>query len=234
MLNKFVAELEEALSKGRIKQGLDLLRDWLATAEVGEPKALLEACSSTIKRLHVASLLRDLLSRYPSTLLGCPLMLHVEPDLELDSPSPGVIQLPYPTLERSKPCEDLQFIGWLMPDTELPVQLPFRQSQHAYKLPLREPTAVVALFRTHPDIYEYETLEMPPMWWGELFHRSGSTYLEGNMLMSYPDALDVAAAMAAGSAGKPAPKGVFRSDLGDFHELGCLFAEKARLHFMHD
>lgn len=230
MLNEVVSEVERALAKGRIALSIDVLRRWLASAEPGDPEKLILAASPAM-RDRVVTLLRDLLSRYPSTLLGCPVMLYAEPDVRLDSPRPPGLFLPFPRPEHAKPCSDLHFLGWLRTESRLPVALPFRPAAEDGLVPWRVCTAVIALFRTHPGVLEAESLELPAMWWAELFARTcGSVRIEGRLLLSYPDALDVAREMEAGALGQPSPGGLFTTELGWARDLGAIFHETCRLH----
>lgn len=231
-MRNVVAELELALKKGRFNKSIELLRAWLITAEPGEPVALLEACTPAM-RPHITVLLRDLLANYPSTVLGCPVLLYAVPELELDSPLPPGLTLPTPKPEIAKPCSDLHFLGWLPASAKMPVGFPFRPEDHPRLIPWHQATAAVALFRSHPGVLELDSLELPPTWWGELFHATyGNIRLEGQMLLSYPDALDTAAAMQAGARSEPRPlRGHFLTDVNWAHDFGVVFQEACRSHF---
>lgn len=233
MLNEFVTVLEQSLKKSRFSASISMLRNWLSGCAPGMPEQLLAACSPNM-RPHVAILMRDLLSRYPSTLLGCPVLLQSAPEAELDSPLPPAMQLPFPRPQNSMPCTELHFVGWLPATALLPVPFPFRPELYNNQISWRTPTAVVALFRSHPGVWDMEALEVPCMWWGELFMQThGNTRFEGKALMPYPDALEAARAMQAGANGASLPAvNHFSHDVSRMHEQGIQFAEACRTHFL--
>lgn len=233
LMSEVVTALEQSLKKSRIAASIELLRNWLSRCAPGEPTALLAQCSEAM-RPHVTTLMRDLLSRYPSTLLGCPVLLQAVPEMELDSPIPPGLTLPFPAAQHAKPCSDLQFIGWLPANAKFPVPFPFRPESYNNQVAWRTPTAVVALFRSNPSVWDLETLEVPGLWWGELFMGTeGNTRLEGKELLAYPDALEAALAMQAGANGDPIPEtNYFLNDLSGRHEMGVRFTEICRSHFL--
>jgi hypothetical protein len=231
VLCEFVKKLESFLKNGDYLKSIAMMRSWLAAAEPGDPVKLLDSCSSVI-RPNVTLLLRDVMSRYPSTLLGCPLLLYAVPEGEIDSPVPSVLELPVPRPEAAKPCPELHFIGWLSADTQLPIKLPYRPADHRRTIPWHTPTSVVALFRSHPGVVDLEKLDLPYTWWGEMFLSiQGNVRLEGSLLLSYPDSLDIAVAQQAGSRGEPLPTGHFTRDIGWAYETGIVFEETARSQF---
>lgn len=232
-------ELVAALKKGDLGPAIALVRAWLASAKPGEPEALLADCPTEL-RGRVALLLRDLLSRYPATLVGAPVLLYCVPDLDADAhdclpPIDQVLpkrRLPFPSRQLSQPCSDLHFLGWLSLDTQLPVELPFQPAQHAVEIPQREPVAAVALFRSHPGVFDLDTLSLPDTWWAEVFLAlPGQTRLSARMLLPYPDALEAARVLHASARGESLPcRGGFLSDnawawAGD---AGALFQESCR------
>lgn len=227
-----ISQLESLLNSGDVRKSIEVMRGWLAVAEPGEPEALLAESSAAI-RPRVALLMRDLLSRYPSTIVGAPMLLFAGPDNEeSEAPSPSGLTLPYPTPEHAQPCEDLRFVGWLPATTPLPLALPFHQQRYSCEVPWHKPTSVVALFRTHPGLFDLDTVELPNMWWSWLFQPvKANIHLTARMLLPYPDALEVARVMQSGTRGEPLPgKGFFLSDAA--WSLACdeatLFQESCR------
>lgn len=229
MFVQIVNEIENSLKTGDFKGSIDRMRDWLSLAQPGDPARLLEACSPAMRK-HVTVLMRDLLSRYPCTLLGCPVMVYATLERTGLAPHSGGRDLPYPRPECAKPNADLHFIGWVPADAQLPIPMPFKPTQHTKPLAWDVPTAVVALFRTHAAVVDIEALEVSPLWWGELFMGTyGNIYMESQPLMAYPDAIDTATALQAGSRGLPGPlHGLFRSELSGAYDHGIVFAENCR------
>lgn len=236
---KIVNEIEGVLKRGDFEKGIDLLRDWLSTCQPGEPGQLLEA-SSPQMRPNVTVLMSDLMSGYPSRLLGCPLLVYGIPYGNSDSPVPTLgMALPFPGPKNAKPCPDLHFIGWLPCDIQLPVRLPFQPAEYETAVDWCTPTAYVALFRAHPDVLDLEEITVPSEWWAEVFihgtcsDQVGNVRIEGDMLFNYPDAIEVAAAMQAGArANPPAAGGLFQHELGWAYKLGLVFLEKCSNQFI--
>ena len=209
-----ISQLESLLKKGDIRKGLEVMRAWLAIADPGEPELLLSESNSAV-RPKMALLMRDLLSRYPSTIVGAPMLIYAAPDYEDSTPPyPKSLKLPFPPAKYAQPCEDLHFLGWLPVGTPLPVQLPFRPEHYSDEVQWLKPTSVVALFRTHPGLFDLDEVNMPNTWWGALFCGAAAhIHLTARMLLPYPDALEVARVMQACTRGEPVPdKGHFLSD----------------------
>ncbi|MBK3780042.1 hypothetical protein G3A43_07215 [Paraburkholderia aspalathi] len=223
--------LEAALVKGDIPRSMELLRNWLVIAKAGEPEAMLRETSASV-RPKLVLLMRDLLSRYPSTMLGVPVLLFAQPDSESCQQQLSSITLPFPTLDAAQPCADLHFLGWLPVGTELPVPQPFHPAQYVCKVPWFKATAAVAVFRSHPGVFDVDTIELPNQWWGELFRPvAGNIHITARMLIPYTDALEAAAVMqAVANAETPPERGFFLSDASWHyaHSEGILFHETCR------
>lgn len=218
-----------SLRRGDIKESLVLMRDWLAGAAPGEPEESLTACPVDLAP-RAALLMRDLLSRYPATLLGAPVLLYCTPE-EGFGPQQS-ITLPYPDLRSAQPCADLHFVGWLPCNTQLPVVMPYRPEHHDRVVPLHTIHAAVALFRSHPGVFDLDELELPVQWWGELFRGvPGNVQMEARMLLPYPDALEAARVLQASATGKETNiERHFLSDngWGWAYNAGTLFQETCR------
>ena len=223
--------LEAALVKGDIPRSIELLRDWLVTAQEGEPEALLRATRVAV-RPKLALLMRDLLSRYPATLLGVPVLLFAQPDSESCHAQQMNIELPFATLDCVQPCAELHFVGWAPVGAALPIPQPFRPEKYKCVVPWFKATAAVALFRSSPHVFDADTIELPNFWWSELFRPvSGSIRLAARMLLPYPDALEAAAVMeAVANTETPPERGLFLSDATWHwaHSEGILFHETCR------
>ncbi|KVP75080.1 hypothetical protein WJ96_04765 [Burkholderia ubonensis] len=209
-----ISQLESLLKKGDVRKSLEVMRGWLAIAEPGEPEQLLVETNASF-RPRVALLMRDLLSRYPSTIVGAPMLLYAAPDFEDKSSTwARCLQLPFPGPEAGQPCEDLHFLGWLQADTPLPIALPFHPEKYSHEVPWMKPTSVVALFRSHPGLFDLDSVELPNQWWGKLFRSvSANIHLTARLLLPYPDALEAARVLQACTRGEPVPdKGLFLTD----------------------
>ena len=228
-----LSKLKDFLKSGDVSSSLDLMRNWLAGAEPGEPERLLTDARESL-RPKIALLMRDLLSRYPSTIVGTPMLMYAAPDFETPAPWGPSFQLPFPTPDLGQPCSDLHFLGWLPTSTPLPVALPFRPEKYSREIPWMTPTAVVAVFRSHPGLFDLDSVELPNLWWGHLFSAiKGNIHLTARMLLPYPDALESARVMQAAARGEPPPsKGHFLTDTA--WTMSCdeaaLFNESCRHH----
>jgi hypothetical protein len=239
MIGKIVNEIEGVLKRGDFEKGIDLMRDWLSTCQPGEPGQLLQA-SSPQMRPNVTLLMRDLISRYPNTLLGCPFLVYCTQDASSDLLVPICgMELPFPSRKNAKPCSDLHFIGWLPCDTQLPVRFPFQPAQYETTVNWCTPTAYVALFRAHPDVLDLDGIAVPSEWWADVFIHAtrsdqvGNVRIEGDMLLNYPDAIEVAAAMQAGARGNSlSVVGPFRHELSWAYEQGVVFLENCHIQFI--
>lgn len=232
-------ELIAALKNIDIRPAITLMRHWLVTAKPGDPEALLAECPAEV-RGKVSLLLRDLLSRYPSTILGAPVLVYSVPEQDaeatdclppLDQTLPA-LRLPFPPRQLSQPCSDLHFLGWVSRDAQLPLAFPFRPAEQSVELPRLEPVAAVALFRSHPGVFDLDTLCLPDTWWAEVFLAlPGRTRLSARMLLPYPDALEAARLLHASARGEPLPsRGGFLSDnaWAWASDAGALFQESCR------
>lgn len=228
-MERLLSLVEGCLKKGNVKEGLEAVRSWLLTARPGDPKALLQQCTPSL-RPKLALLLRDLLSSYPSTIVGCPVMVYPLPD-STGRPTAN-LKLPFPLGEACRPCSDLHFMGWLTCEEEAPLGLPFRPERHKTELPWNEISTVVALFRSHPGVFELDNIELPPLWWGELFlNTEGNIHLSARLVLPYPDALEASRILQASARGDSLPeREYFLSDNAWSWALneGILFHESCR------
>lgn len=239
MFSKIIHEIEEALKRQNFEKGIDLMLDWLSTCQPGEPGQLLQA-SSPQMRPNLTALMSDLMSGYPSRLIGCPVLLHCTPDQNSDlSVSTAGMALPFPGPKNAKPCPDLHFIGWLPCDAQLPIRLPFQLACYETNVDWCTPTARVALFLTNADVLNLDEIAVPAEWWAEVFihhtlgGRVGNIRIEGDMLLNYPESLEVAAAMQDGARSNPKVEGgLFLHELDWAYKLGLVFLENCRNQFL--
>lgn len=225
-----IDEVLATFTNGDIQQSITLMRKWLDTAAPGEPERLLEACPAPVKG-RVVLLMRDLLSRYPATLLGAPVLLMCQPD-EASGHAVQRILLPHPPAEHKQPCSELHFVGWLAANTPLPVQLPYHPKNHEVYAEMGRVTTVVALFRSHPGVFDLDELVLPNTWWGELFRSvEANIQLSARLLLPYPDALEAAQVLSHAASGSAlSSKHHFLSDNGWAWARDCgeLFKESCR------
>lgn len=223
--------LSAAFAAADIPRSIELLRNWLTTAKTGEPEALLLEMRPPL-RAKVALVMRDLLSCYPATILGAPVLLLASPDSDSCRQPMPQLTLPFPEADTAQPCAELRFLGWLPTDTLLPVALPFRAEQHAVAAPWFRPTAAVAAFRGHADVFDFDALALPNSWWVDLFRTTaGNIRLASRVLLPYPDALEAARVLKAAANAEPPPEqGLFISDATWHwaHSEGVLFHETCR------
>lgn len=223
--------LSSALATLDIPRSIELLRNWLMRAETGEPEMLLRGMPAAV-RPKATLLMRDLLSCYPSTVVGAPVLLLAHPDSDSCQRQMASVPLPSPAPDTEQPCTDLRFLGWLPADTHLPVSLPFELEHHPVSVPWFKPTAAIALFRGHAGVFDYDGIELPQSWWGDLFRpAAGNIRLVSRVLLPYPDALEAARVLeAAANADAPVEQRIFLSDAAWnwAHSEGMLFHETCR------
>ena len=229
-----IPALVTAQAKGDFKTSIALLQNWLETAQPGDPENLIAACPTDYQPKLIL-LLRDLLSRYPTTLMGAPVLIYLSD--EADAPYPSepdtALWLPYPNAENCQPCHGLRFLGWLPANTRLPVEYPFRPEWHHVQATKHEIFAAVALFRCRPNIEDFDKITFPVTWWGELFRNipADIELSPSEMLFAYPDALEAAKLLAASARGEPLPARTgFLTDTGRAWatDAGALFYENCR------
>lgn len=231
-----------ALQKGEVRKSVELMQNWLTSAQPGEPERLIARCPVPW-RSKLVLLMRDLLSRYPATILGAPVLVYCteEDDIVSLDCRPALsganttrnVLLPYPsTQDLAQPCFDLHFLGWLPQNAQLPLLLPFQPERYPVSVPINDISAAVALFRSHPDVFELDQLELPNQWWGDLFQPVHcNVRISARMLLPYPDALEAARVLSTAARGEPAPaRGGFLSDNGWAwaRDAGELFQETCR------
>lgn len=143
------------------------------------------------------------------------MVLMAAPDFAEASPVwPSSITLPMAPVGMNIPIEGLEFLGWISPDSKLPLELPFSADSNTIEVQMLQSTAVVALFRSTPDVFDHDSLEIPNQWWGHLFRDvQASIQLNSRAVLAYPDALEYARAVRSCLQGNPVPeKGWFLSD----------------------
>lgn len=207
VLNKF----ERMLKRGNFSEAVAEMRLWLSSAQPGDPEELLAQCEKPL-RPKIALLLRDLLSRYPATIVGCPVLVYPTRSDESVGKQP---LLPIPGESLRWPCSDLHFLGWAQPHDQLPLSTPIR-TNHGLAVEWQAFSCAIALFRSKPEVFDLETVDLPSMWWGELFLPfPGNIRISARMILPYPDALEASRVLQAAARQEPYPKpGYFLSDAG--------------------
>lgn len=203
----FLNAVEKLIATRQFKTTLDLMRTWLATSVSGEPEALLAQCSDTLKP-KVILLLRDLLSRYPHTIVGAPSLIYLDNDLTDKEGKPASVRLPFPDPTLESPAPNLTFLGWIGVDTQLPLPIPFRPERHAIYVPSKKVAAAIALFRSTPDLFDGEDdVRLSDEWFAALFKNiSGSCYMSSRIIAPYPDAIELGREMLCAALGTKQPE----------------------------
>lgn len=195
MRPEILNELENLLNRAKISEAVVLLKDWLQSAKVGDPEQLLAACDGPLQK-RLAILFRDVLSRYPTTILGFPVLLEAERDSAVSLARAKAV-LPAPADNTRWPCADLLFLGWASAETQLPLNIPYRQPC-PFEIEWDTPTGVVALFRTTPHVFDLDSLVLPDQWWFDLFSGfQGKLRVSARVMLPYPDGLEAARALQA-------------------------------------
>lgn len=229
MVQEIALKMEKLFCEKDFQTAINVLSEWLSQCHQGEPDALLAACAPAV-RIRLRNLMSDVLSCYPKMFLGFPLLIMGGGKDEGD----GFLNLPFPTAENEQPCLGLKFLGWLPCNTRLPVYFPFRQEYYSIEVERNVPTGYVGVFHMTSDEIEIDVKGIHPLWWGDLFLNrrqpdpaSGEVRVEGNVLFSYPEALEVATAMQAGARGCSIPENwSFHESLRWAYDQGVAFQEK--------
>lgn len=217
--------LLSSISRGDMHRALLQAGAWLARARPGDTVAALRAAQGQ-DRTRLALVFRDILAKYPNTLLGAPILLQYR------SPRP-VVTLPVPHPHFRWPSAHLEFLRWLPLTAEAPVDLvlPARPLQ----VPTQQTVSAVALFRASPDVFDQNELVLPNTWWDTVFEvadpHAESVTMAVQLLLPYPDALEAGRVLLATATGSEPPQGGgFLSDLGWQWALqaGRLFRESQR------
>lgn len=221
---KNLQRILSAIHRGDMYRALLEASAWLANAVPGTPVATLRKVSPA-DREKLALLFRDLLSKYPHTLLGAPVLYRY-------TSKPSIMLLPMPHPHFIWPNDQLEFLRWLPLAAEAPVDIslpPRPMPVHTNQI-----GAAIALFRTTPQVFDLSELTIDNGWWGNLFEvPDDGTRVDvaAQMLLTYPDAIEAARVMlAAANGGEPPQHGGFLSDLAWQWalETGSLFRESQR------
>lgn len=221
---KNLQRILSAIHRGDMYRALLEASAWLANAVPGEPVATLRKASSA-DRGKLALIFRDLLSKYPNTMLGAPVLYQYKTET-------SIMLLPMPHPHFIWPNKQLEFLRWLPLAAEAPVDIslpPRAMPVHTNKI-----GAAIALFRATPDVFDISELTIDNSWWGTLFElpeEGMRVDIAAQMLLTYPDAIEAARVMLAAATGAESPQhGGFLSDLAWQWalETGNLFRETQR------
>lgn len=195
MFNSFYVGLNASLQRGDIAGALTRVRLLLNTPDLPSLTELIENAPVELKSKLVL-LLRDVLSRYPTELVGIPFLVCAQ-DIYSSSAQPqATFKLPLPTGDLLYPCADAHFVGWIPSATGLPLKEPLIQRDYDLSVSLRTSHGFVALFRLHSEVYDLETVTIPPFWWGHVFEPiDAKLTINFGPLMAYPDALEALSVM---------------------------------------
>lgn len=224
--------LEASLLKGDIASAITLSRPWLNRAKREEVIELLSTFPAE-DREKIVVLFRDMLSRYPFSLIGCPVLFFAEP--EEDQANTNLV-LPLAGPDLVEPIEDLLFLGWISKDTLVPMNTPFRPELSLTPVPLSKVHCAVALFRAQHEEIDVNKIELPPQWWAELLSPlEGYLRISARLFAPLPDALDAANIMAASALEEELPSQIYflEEPLKDWASCaGSTFLNDCRKHFL--
>lgn len=179
------SELSQMLRAGQMDAALSVARSYCSAHD---PYRLLAAASDR-DRPALVSLLRDVLTQYPHTLLGAPVLITYRS-------ARAEIELPVPEERDRSPSYDLDFLGWLPLSAHLPIDLP-REDDPPATISIKTGCVqcAIALCRTSPDLPDAESHTLTAEWWAALFGDiplQDTVHISSRMLLPYPDALEAA------------------------------------------
>lgn len=227
-------ELDGLLVQGQIPPAVSFARQWLGQASAGDVELGLRQCSDSI-RPKASALLRDLLNRYPNTVLGCPMLLYAEPESEFQRALS--FEMPEPPASMLEPLEGVRFLGWASVDDPIG-QLPTDElAFDRVRAPLMRLVCRVAIFESVLDEEEAAALELPAMWWARVLqHVDVQLHVSARVLLPYTDAIEAGRCAQTAAQGRSTPtRGLFLSDATwtwAWNE-GVLFKESCRGTFPH-
>lgn len=229
-------QLEGLLGQGQIEPAVNLARRLLEQAAPGEVELGLRSCSAAGKP-KVAALMRDLLNRYPTTLLGCPMMMYAIPESEYQRSLS--FELPTPSSSMLEPLDGVRFLGYASVDDPIRMLPEDRGDFDAVRAPLERMVCRVAVFESVLDENEAAIQEMPGLWWAALLGQAEldvRIHLWARLLMPYTDAIEAGRCAQASAQGRGTPtRGFFVSDDAwrwAWNE-GVMFKESCRGSFPH-
>jgi len=194
MKTDFVAALAELLLQNRIQAAIDALLPWLREhgSSVGAIADLLAACPA-IASQRLIVLLADILTGYPRSTVGAPVLIFATPENRRRSPSK--LLLPCQDTDAPQPGKGLKFLGWASAKTIVP-EVWLQSPKHPVSIEMGQICAAVAVFESHqaPD----EPLPaIGPEWWGHLFLQTGCcvSMTAAEPLLPYPSAVEAAQIM---------------------------------------
>jgi len=176
-----------ALRSGQIPLAVERAQDLLQQPELA-PESMIHLADPD-DRPRLVTLLRDIITEYPHTLLGAPVLIRWRS-------SRATIELPVPDSLDPAPSAGLEFVAWLPLDSRIPASLPRPGVPPAtVTIASHRIQCAVALFRATPDAPDPDQHDISHDWWATLFSETpqqDSVYLSARMLLPYPDALEAA------------------------------------------
>lgn len=227
-------ELEGLLGLGQIDTAVTVARGLLEQSSPGDVEMALRRCSDKGKQT-VGVLFRDLLNRYPDTVLGCPMLMYAAPESEYQRALS--FELPEPSSQILEPLEGVRFLGWVSVDDPIGMLPADELAFDRVRAPLERIVCRVALFQSVLDEHEAALLELPPMWLARVLAPVDvQLNVSARVLLPYTDAIEAGrCAQTAAQVHKTPTRGFFQSDATwtwAWHE-GVLFKEKCRGAFPH-
>lgn len=227
------AQLESLLISGKIGPAIVLVQSWLAVAGPYDVESLLDAMRPDIQP-KLALLLRDLISSYPTMLVGCPVLLYIKPE---DAQSVSVT-LPGPRETLAQPNTQMSFVGWLGIDHLSSTPIKLKSTRGQMDVPTNQVQVAIAIFETQENFFDQKEFDIPFFWWANLFQPiDGLVRVSARMAMPYPDAYEAARIMLCSANEKMAPRvNHFLSDEGATWAMneGLVFKETCESQFKPD
>jgi len=228
-------DLELLLRQGEIARAVAVAQRWARSAQAGDLEQQLQVCSTSFQP-KVASLIRDCLTRYPNTIVGCPVMFYIEPESEHQRSLS--VELPDPSESLDQPSPDLRFLRWLSIEGPMPILTSEQQPrQEPTRVPFLRMVARVALFELLNPEQDLQAISVSDHWWGKmLWPIDAQVHIHPTGYFPYLDAIETArcAQASANGIGVP-PMGYFQSDSAwsEAWNKGVQFRESCRTIFPH-
>lgn len=194
------------LKQGSILQALDLANQWRGSRLGGSLESELLELSDADRRSLVV-LLRDVLTEFPQTILGCP-VLALRPQADVDTAWLPVLSTDL------QPAPSIHFLGWHSCKSDIPILSSETIDSCAPVALGPGVTPLVGLFKSDTDLIP-DNFELPPMWLVHSVRAAGvELHLHAASLLDYPSAFEAARIAYGITQNVPATeRGLFLSDM---------------------
>lgn len=201
-----IVDICAMLHCGEVAPALDRAQAWLPAASYADVAQWISSAPPYI-RPHLTSLLRDVITEYPTMWYGIPVLVRY-------APADGCSRLELP-LPDCPPDESVRSIGWL-PVSVLHDGAPIGMRPGPHYAEAGVPTAAVLLMRV--DNADYGAPPGPDdRWWGDAFWvpDGDCVTMTSGAVLPWIDALEACAVMLA-SATSACPPATQRRFLDDY------------------